>query len=702
MSPTGAYVPPAPPTEVPVNSVVPSITGLAQSGQKLTASTGVWAQSPDGYAYQWKANGTNIPGATARTFNVTDTQIGTTLTVTVTATNSFGSAAASSAATVAVKAKPITAKPVNTVTPAITGSALVGSTLMVSDGTWQNSPSSYSYQWFRNGTALSGATANIFALMAEDYGTTFSATVTATNVIGSTTASTNNVGPISQNAPVNMVAPAITGTAQMGETLTGSNGTWSNSPTGFTYVWTRDGIAIDGATSNTLALTAIDVGSLIGFKVTATNLGGSTTAEADEVGPVVSGEIPLKINIVAEGDSISNGYMSPDPETMAYPQVAVSNLPAGPNYVLDNIATAGIRAEDIDTPSFWPGRGGASFDPEADLNIYTILAGANDKNDSFTDKQIYRNLRSILQKAKVQGYDRRLIGTLIATDEGSPPDHQWGGNVELNQLIRTYWNSDLDADGLFDFGADTRFDTVADASNYTYYNEDDIHLTQTGYAALAEIYEPVLEGAIDGPGTRSALPATWFPLDTSPSFQLSNGNRTVNWPGMAGWSNANVRGAIGKDSGKWYWELKSELVAWNAFGICNLEYTSNIAADDADPTTSPNAIGYSAWSGAIKHNDVDYLWLANIVDGDVISFALDMDNGRFWMRVNDGLWNGATAEGVPAHDPAANTGGIDVSVLGPGKIYPVGFIYDGGQITSRFGAGETTGTIPTGFTVLGG
>lgn len=87
------------------------------------------------------------------------------------------------------------------------------------------------------------------------------------------------------NLPSNSVAPAITGTAQEGETLTCSTGTWSGSPT-YTYQWKRNGNNIGGATSSTYLLVLADVGQNILCTVTATNFVGSATANSNTVVPI--------------------------------------------------------------------------------------------------------------------------------------------------------------------------------------------------------------------------------------------------------------------------------------------------------------------------------------------------------------------------------------------------------------------------------
>ena len=88
--------------------------------------------------------------------------------------------------------------------------------------------------------------------------------------------------------PVNTVAPAITGTTTVTETLTCSTGTWSGSPTSYTYQWKDDGVAISGAVASTYVLTASEVGATITCTVTAYNDGGSASATATGVGPILA------------------------------------------------------------------------------------------------------------------------------------------------------------------------------------------------------------------------------------------------------------------------------------------------------------------------------------------------------------------------------------------------------------------------------
>ncbi len=87
-------------------------------------------------------------------------------------------------------------------------------------------------------------------------------------------------------APANTSAPSISGTTTVGQTLTVDEGTWSNSPTAYRYVWRRDGAIISGANAATYELVAEDEGASINCTVIAVNGNGSQGATADAVGPV--------------------------------------------------------------------------------------------------------------------------------------------------------------------------------------------------------------------------------------------------------------------------------------------------------------------------------------------------------------------------------------------------------------------------------
>jgi hypothetical protein len=89
--------------------------------------------------------------------------------------------------------------------------------------------------------------------------------------------------------PVNTVAPAITGTAQEGQTVTCSTGTWTGTPTiTFAYQWKRNGSNIGSATNSTYTLVTADVSQSITCQVTATNGSGSASATSNTITPIAS------------------------------------------------------------------------------------------------------------------------------------------------------------------------------------------------------------------------------------------------------------------------------------------------------------------------------------------------------------------------------------------------------------------------------
>lgn len=95
--------------------------------------------------------------------------------------------------------------------------------------------------------------------------------------------------PASATAPVNTVAPVITGTAQVGEELTTTNGTWTGTaPIAYTRQWLADGEDIAGETALNYTPVEGDIGKVISVSVTATNSAGNQTAVSDETEAVIA------------------------------------------------------------------------------------------------------------------------------------------------------------------------------------------------------------------------------------------------------------------------------------------------------------------------------------------------------------------------------------------------------------------------------
>jgi polysaccharide biosynthesis protein PslG len=207
----------------PANTVAPTISGSAQVGQTMTATTGTWSgTAPISYAYQWQrcnsagASCTSISGATSPSYTLTSDDNGSTVLIQVTASNSAGSASAVSAASAVVQAAAAGAAPVNSSPPTIAGTTQVGQTLSATTGSWTNSPTSYAYQWQEcntyNGAVLSDAP-NAYLRLSETSGT--SAADASGHGNGGTytgTYSLNQAGPVSSSCDADRAA-ALTGTA---------------------------------------------------------------------------------------------------------------------------------------------------------------------------------------------------------------------------------------------------------------------------------------------------------------------------------------------------------------------------------------------------------------------------------------------------------------------------------------------------------
>jgi len=97
--------------------------------------------------------------------------------------------------------------PINSTVPVVTGTASVGSTLTTSNGTWAGSPPpTFTYQWQKNTTNISGATSSSYVAQFDDVGNTLRCVVTATNILGSASANSANTAAVALPAAGTSIA----------------------------------------------------------------------------------------------------------------------------------------------------------------------------------------------------------------------------------------------------------------------------------------------------------------------------------------------------------------------------------------------------------------------------------------------------------------------------------------------------------------
>ena len=174
--------------------------------------------------------------------------------------------------------------------------------------------------------------------------------------------------------------------------------------------------------------------------------------------------------------------------------------------------------------------------------------------------------------------------------------------------------------------------------------------------------------------------ATLNPLAKGADCTLSNGNLDF------AYGTSTTRGAcmatFGMSSGKWYWEITltassvSEYSPTLFSGITNTTSVSSVG-DYVGKTAS--GWGYYSSSGAIRNNQSDLLTVSTYGVGDVIGYAFDADNGKFYVSKN-GTWQNSG-------NPAAGSGAV-VSSLPAGTYFPA--VSDGGG-TETFSASANYG-----------
>ena len=275
----------------------PVISGYVRVGETLTSDTSSISDD-DGmdnavFTHQWMAGGADIKNATGSSHTLTENERGKTIQVRVSFTDDDGNPESlTSAATTQVEPRadvPATGAPV------IVGTARVGETLRANTSGISDddglSNVAYSYQWLADGSDIAGATARAYTLVDADEGAIIKVKVSFTDDAGHDEELTSKpTAPVEArpNTPATG-QPTISGTAQVGETLTADTSDIADddglSNSVYQYRWLSDGSDIAGATDSSYTLTDSVEGAVIRVKVSFTDDAGhaeSLTSAATE------------------------------------------------------------------------------------------------------------------------------------------------------------------------------------------------------------------------------------------------------------------------------------------------------------------------------------------------------------------------------------------------------------------------------------
>ena len=290
-------------------SGAPDVHGTAHVGESLLAdATGI--EDGNGldrvqFRYQWTSNDgsadTDIAGATDSGYTLAADDVGKTIKVRVAFTDRRGySETRISTATdeVSFAIQQQTANSPATGSPTISGTTQVGETLtadtagIADDDGLTNA--TYSYQWMADGTEIPGATRSSYTLKEDDEGLKIRVWVGFTDDAGTHEAlistATDEVSFAIQQQTANSPAtgsPTISGTAQVGETLTADTAGIADDDgltnVSYGYQWVaNDGTTdadIAGATASTYPLVADDEGKTVKVEVSFTDDAGNETAD---------------------------------------------------------------------------------------------------------------------------------------------------------------------------------------------------------------------------------------------------------------------------------------------------------------------------------------------------------------------------------------------------------------------------------------
>ena len=459
------------------------------------------------------------------------------------------------------------------------------------------------FRWVRNGTPIAEATAQAYPLVAADETTLVSFEVTPVAQSGTSpglAVTSAAVGPVTPapNDPPTASSVLISGTAQVGQVLTGSF-TYADAEGDLqgasTFRWVRNGTPIAGATAQAYPLVAADETTLVSFEVTPVAQSGTSPGLAvtsPAVGPVTPApNDPPTVSITAPANGATVSGSAVTVSAAASDNVGV----VGVQFKLDG---ANLGAEDTTSPY------SVTWNTTTAANgSHTLTALARDAVDTTLSAGVsvtVSNAASCPQTA---------LNVSVATSDGgfayfiggsfgTPADNGnnltqsslrlFEGSLELgpahsaHAAIRnpgqgrfSHWSSTSGTSEALRFAASDNTDPRTNGRSYTYCAAT----TSTGFL-VPSANAAVTSGAGDNNGFQTT-PSNAYVTDGSFAVDTDSGTNT----------NTSCTDA-GKDKHSYY---NYNFIVPSGVSVRGIEVRLNARADSA--TNSPRMCAQLSWNG---------------------------------------------------------------------------------------------------------
>ncbi|MFJ5698430.1 S8 family serine peptidase [Arthrobacter sp. NPDC093139] len=210
--------------------------------------------------------------------------------------------------------------------PAIVGVVAMNRMLTVEAGAWGPALVSLSYQWLADEAPIPGATGTSFTPSKSELGKLIAVEVTGTKARYATASRTSSsVGPI-ESFSISAGQPTVTGVAAVGETVAAQPGDWQPTDVSLAYQWSRNGVALEGATGATYTVPPTDLGAVLAVTVTGSSAKAdsvwATSPPTSEVTPgvLINSPAPIVIGTPMVGQRLTAqaGNWAPSPVELTF------------------------------------------------------------------------------------------------------------------------------------------------------------------------------------------------------------------------------------------------------------------------------------------------------------------------------------------------------------------------------------------------